>query len=49
MAGHSGQALTTGSYTSCCGTHPERNIFHARVTFGTGRLRDTESVEADML
>ena len=28
---------------SCSGTHPERN-FHAHVTFGTGGLRDTESV-----
>ena len=33
---------------SCSGTHPERN-FHAHVTFGTGGLRDTESVGADVL
>ena len=32
------------SYTSCSGTHPERNLLHARVIFGsyTGRLRDTD-------
>ena len=47
MAGHSGQTLSTGSYSSS-GTHPEKT-FHARVTFGTGRLRDTGSEEADVL